>query len=158
MNREIQIAKITWVKRTAGSDVVFGNRHNCYDSELALSWEVGFQVRRSLKFWVWTVQFTLRNDTQLLLCKAKTRKNVSLLTVENQAIDQTSNYCRIQIISTYREEKFGAIWRENPALLNSVVKKIQIQIWFHPTLYYCQCGDFLVIDKDQPGFIAKFIL
>lgn len=134
MNREIQIAKITWVKRTAGSDVVFGNRHNCYDSELALSWEVGFQVRRSLKFWVWTVQFTLRNDTQLLLCKAKTRKYVSLLTVENQAIDQTSNYCRIQIISTYREEKFGAIWRENPALLNSVVKKSKSKYDF--TLHY----------------------
>lgn len=123
MNREIQIAKITTVKWMAGSDAVFGNGHNCYDSELALSREVGFQLRRSLKFWVWTVQFTLRNHTQMFLCKAKTRKYVSLLTAQNQAIDQTSNYCRIQIISTYREEKFGAFWRENPAFLNSVARK-----------------------------------
>lgn len=52
MDREIRAAKITKVKRMAGSDAVFGNRHNCYDSELALNREVGFQLRRSLKFWV----------------------------------------------------------------------------------------------------------
>jgi len=46
----------------------------------------------------------------MLLCEAKTRKYVSVLAVKDQAIDPTSNYCRIQLISTYtEEEKFGAV-------------------------------------------------
>lgn len=92
------------------------------------------------------------------LCEAKTRKYVSLLTVKNQALDLTSNYCRIQIISTYaEEEKFGAVWKRKSCLVELGYKIFQIQIWFHPILY-SPVWRFLVIDKDQLGFIAKFIL